>query len=189
MSNPAYFPVNEKVDKENPKWFAEADTFVGNGPFKLTEWKHDDSITMEKSDTYWDKDTVKLDKVKWAMVSDRNTDYQMFQSGELDTAYVPAELSDQPLDQDNVSIVDQAGLYFYRFNVNMEPFQNENIRKAFAMAVDQKEIVKYVTKTMKTGACLCIARIYAPDGKDFREAGGDLITPNESKAKHRWKRA
>lgn len=70
----------------------------------------------------------------------------MFQSGELDTAYVPAELSDQLLDQDNVHIVDQAGLYFYRFNVNMEPFQNENIRKAFAMAVDQKEIVKYVTK-------------------------------------------
>lgn len=149
MSNPAYFPVNEKVDKDNPKWFAESDTFVGNGPFKLTEWKHDDSITMEKSDTYWDKDTVKLDKVKWAMVSDRNTDYQMFQSGELDTAYVPAELSDQLLDQDNVNIVDQAGLYFYRFNVNMEPFQNENIRKAFAMAVDQEEIVKYVTKIMK----------------------------------------
>lgn len=83
VSNPAYFPVNEKVDKDNPKWFAESDTFVGNGPFKLTEWKHDDSITMEKSDTYWDKDTVKLDKVKWAMVSDRNTDYQMFQSGNL----------------------------------------------------------------------------------------------------------
>ncbi|WP_306372888.1 dipeptide ABC transporter substrate-binding protein DppE [Bacillus subtilis] len=184
VSNPAYFPVNEKVDKDNPKWFAEADTFVGNGPFKLTEWKHDDSITMEKSDTYWDKDTVKLDKVKWAMVSDRNTDYQMFQSGELDTAYVPAELSDQLLDQDNVNIVDQAGLYFYRFNVNMEPFQNENIRKAFAMAVDQEEIVKYVTKNNEKPARAFVSPGFTqPDGKDFREAGGDLIKPNESKAK------
>lgn len=164
--------------------FAEADTFVGNGPFKLTEWKHDDSITMEKSDTYWDKDTVKLDKVKWAMVSDRNTDYQMFQSGELDTAYVPAELSDQLLDQDNVNIIDQAGLYFYRFNVNMEPFQNENIRKAFAMAVDQEEIVKYVTKNNEKPARAFVSPGFTqPDGKDFREAGGDLIKPNESKAK------
>ncbi len=40
---------------------------------------------MVKSDTYWDRDTVKLDKVTWAMVDDRNTDYQMFESNELDT--------------------------------------------------------------------------------------------------------
>lgn len=77
------------------------------------EWKYDDSIIMEKSDMYWDKDIVKFDKVKWVMVSDRNIDYQMFQFGELDIVYVFVELSDQLLDQDNVSIVDQVGFYFY----------------------------------------------------------------------------
>ncbi len=46
----------------------------------------------------------------------------------------------------NVRTWDQAGLYFYRFNVKMEPFQNEKIRKAFAAAIDQKEITDYVTK-------------------------------------------
>lgn len=30
ITNPSFFPVNEKVAKENPKWFAEADSFVGN---------------------------------------------------------------------------------------------------------------------------------------------------------------
>ncbi|MEC0767591.1 peptide ABC transporter substrate-binding protein [Bacillus atrophaeus] len=184
ISNPAYFPINEKVANKDPKWFAEASTFVGNGPFKLTGWKHDDNMTMEKSDTYWDKGSVKLDKVKWAMVDDRNTDYQMFQSDELDSAYVPAELSEQLLDQDNVHITDQAGLYFYRFNVNMEPFQNKNIRKAFAMAVDQKEIVDYVTKNKEKPAHAFVSPGLAqPDGKDFREAGGDLISFNKSQAK------
>lgn len=184
ISNPAYFPINEKVANKDPKWFAQASTFVGNGPFKLTGWKHDDNMTMEKSDTYWDKDSVKLDKVKWAMVDDRNTDYQMFQSDELDSAYVPAELSEQLLDQDNVHITDQAGLYFYRFNVNMEPFQNKNIRKAFAMAVDQKEIVDYVTKNKEKPAHAFVSPGLAqPDGKDFREAGGDLISFNKSQAK------
>ncbi|WP_340640521.1 peptide ABC transporter substrate-binding protein [Bacillus atrophaeus] len=184
ISNPAYFPINEKVANKDPKWFAQASTFVGNGPFKLTGWKHDDNMTMEKSDTYWDKDSVKLDKVKWAMVDDRNTDYQMFQSDELDSAYVPAELSEQLLDQDNVHITDQAGLYFYRFNVNMEPFQNKNIRRAFAMAVDQKEIVDYVTKNKEKPAHAFVSPGLAqPDGKDFREAGGDLISFNKSQAK------
>ena len=96
-ANPAFFPVNEKVAEKDPNWAKDAKTFVGNGPFKLTEWKHDESFTMEKSDTYWDKQTVKLDQVKWLMISDRNTDYQMYQSGDLDTAFVPAEQSEDLL--------------------------------------------------------------------------------------------
>lgn len=49
VSNPAFFPVNKKIAEENPKWHEEADTFVGNGPFQLTEWKHDESLTMKKA--------------------------------------------------------------------------------------------------------------------------------------------
>ncbi|MCZ0073358.1 peptide ABC transporter substrate-binding protein [Bacillus sonorensis] len=184
VSNPAFFPVNQKVAEGNPKWHEEADTFVGNGPFKLTEWKHDESLAMEKSDTYWDKKTVKLDKVTWAMVNDRNTDYQMFQSGELDTAYVPAEMSEKLMGSDEVKVFDQAGLYFYRFNVKMEPFQNENIRKAFAMAVDQQELVDYVTKNGEKPARAFVSPgLKGSGGKDFREEGGDVVTFNADEAK------
>ncbi|MGG3573187.1 peptide ABC transporter substrate-binding protein [Bacillus gobiensis] len=184
ISNPAFFPVNKKVDEENPEWFAEDDSFVGNGPFKLTEWKHNESIKMAKSDTYWDKDTVKLDEVTWAMVDDENTDYQMFQNGELDTASVPAEMAEQLLKQDNVKVDDQAGLYYYRFNVKLEPFQNEKIRKAFAMAVDQQEIVDYVTKNGEKPARGYVSPGFSdPSGNDFRETNGDLITYNPDEAK------
>lgn len=69
------------------------------------------------------KKSVKLDQVKWLMISDRNTDYQMYQSGDLDTAFVPAEQSENLLKNKDVQIEDQAGLFFYRLNVNMEPFQ------------------------------------------------------------------
>lgn len=79
ITNPAFFPVNEKVATENPQWFAEADSFVGNGPFNLTEWVHDSHFVMKKNDTYWDKKNVKLDQVNWAIIDDRNTAYQMFQ--------------------------------------------------------------------------------------------------------------
>ncbi|MCY7801075.1 peptide ABC transporter substrate-binding protein [Bacillus haynesii] len=184
VANPAFFPVPQKVAEKNPKWHEEAATFVGNGPFKLTEWKHDESFTMVKSDTYWDRDTVKLDKVIWAMVDDRNTDYQMFESNELDTAYVPAEMSEKLMGADEVKVFDQAGLYYYRFNVNKEPFQNEKIRKAFAMAVDQQEIVDYVTKNGEKPARGFVSPgIKGPNGKDFREEGGDLLKYDADEAK------
>ncbi|BBP88705.1 hypothetical protein BsIDN1_23230 [Bacillus safensis] len=46
------------------------------------------------------------------MISDRNTDYQMYQSGDLDTAFVPAEQSENLLKNKDVQIEDQAGLFF-----------------------------------------------------------------------------
>ncbi len=80
------------------------------------------------------------------MVNDVNTEYQMFESDELDMTEIPSDMAEQLIDGDNVVIEDQGGVYFYRFNVNMEPFQNEKIRKAFALAVNQEDIVNYVTK-------------------------------------------
>ncbi len=65
---------------------------------------------------------------------------------------MPAELSEQTDGRENVRTWDQAGLYFYRFNVKMEPFQNEKIRKAFAALIDQKEITDYVTKNSEKPA-------------------------------------
>ncbi|MGN7178214.1 peptide ABC transporter substrate-binding protein [Cytobacillus sp. SAFR-174] len=182
ITNPAFFPINEKVATENPQWFAEAESFVGNGPFNLTEWEHDSHFVMEKNDQYWDAENVKLDKINWAIIDDTNTEYQMYQTGELDVSAVPSELSEKLLGEAKVE--DQAGDYFYRFNVNMEPFQNENIRKAFAMAVDQKQIVDFVTKNGEKPAYGFVSYGFKDaDGKDFRETAGDLVQTNVEEAK------
>ncbi|MCM3003366.1 peptide ABC transporter substrate-binding protein [Priestia koreensis] len=184
IANPAFFPINQKVAEKNPKWYAEADTFVANGPFKLTEWKHDSNFVMKKNDQYWDAKNVKLDQVNWAEVSDTTTEYQLFQTGELDTSGVPSDLSDKLFKDGEVKVDDQAGEYFYRFNVTMEPFQNANIRKAFAMAVDQQKIVDYVTKRKQKPATAFVSPGFnEPSGDDFRKTGGDLVEFDNKEAK------
>ncbi|MEK5480889.1 MULTISPECIES: peptide ABC transporter substrate-binding protein [unclassified Viridibacillus] len=184
ITNPSFFPVNEKVAKENPKWFAEADSFVGNGPFNLSEWEHDVKFVFKKNDHYWDKDTVKLDKVDWAMVNDTNTEYQMYKSDELDVSSVPAELAEQLKNDKELHVEDQAGIYFYRFNVEKKPFTNKKIRQAFAKAVDQENIVQYVTKNGEKAAHGFVTYGFTgPDGKEFRESVGDLVSLDKEEAK------
>ncbi|MEN1967696.1 peptide ABC transporter substrate-binding protein [Lentibacillus sp. N15] len=184
ITNPAFFPVNEKIAQDNEKWYSDADSFVANGPFKMETWEHDKKIVMVRNDQYWDKDTVKLDKVDWAMVPETKTEYQMFQSDELDMTEIPSALADQLIDGDDVVIDDQAGLYFYRFNVEKEPFQNKKIRKAFAMAVNQNDIVDYVTKNKEEAAHAFVSPGFKdPSGTDFREANGDLVEFDPDKAK------
>lgn len=184
ITNPSFFPINEKVATADPKWYTEAATFVGNGPFNLAAWSHDVSFEFEKNNHYWDADTVKLDKVHWAMVNDSTTAYQMYQTNELDVSSVPSELADQLKDSGELRIDDEAGLYFYRFNTSMEPFTNTKIRRAFGLAVNQEEIVKYVTKNGEKPAHGFVTYGFiGPDSKEFRDVVGDLVKfdPDEAK--------
>lgn len=184
ITNPSFFPVNEKVATDNPKWFTEADSFVSNGPFKLASWDHDVKFVFEKNENYWDADKVNLDKVNWEMVSESTTAYQMYQSGELDSTDVPSEIAEDLKDNEEVKVEDQAGLYFFRFNTSMEPFTNTNIRRAFGEAVNQEDIVEFVTKNGEKPAHGFVSYGFiGPDGEEFREAAGDLISFDPENAK------
>lgn len=184
LTNPAFFPVNHKVAQENPEWHAEADTFVANGPFMLESWEHDVEMVFAKNPEYWDADAVKLDKVHFAMVNDTNTQYQMFESGELDTASIPPEMSDQLIDGDNVFIGPYGGLEFYRFNITKEPFHNKKIRQAFSYAIDRQEIAEYVVKNGVEPAFGYVSPGFiTPSGEDFRDVNGDLVAFDPEKAK------
>ncbi len=184
ITNPCFFPINEKVAEKNPKWFANAKTFVGNGPFNLTTWKHNSQMVFKKNNNYWDKKNVKLDEVDWAMIDDPNTEYQTYQSGNLDEASVPPGLSDKLFKEGKVKVEQQAGTSFISMNVHQAPFTNQKIRKAFAMSIDGKQIVDYVTKWKQTPAFGFVSPGFKdPDGNDFREKNGDMYKFNPTEAK------
>ncbi|GKV68562.1 dipeptide-binding protein DppE [Sporosarcina sp. NCCP-2716] len=184
ITNPSFFPINEKAAEENPKWFTEADSFVANGPFKLASWDHDVKFVFEKNENYWDADNVKLDKVNWEMVSDSTTAYQMYKSDELDSTDVPSEIAEDLKDDPEVKTEDQAGVYFFRFNTSMEPFTNTKIRRAFGEAVNQEDIVEFVTKNGEKPAHGFVSYGFiGPDGNEFREDAGDLINFDPENAK------
>lgn len=184
LANPAFFPVNHKVAEEDPDWHAEADTFVANGPFQLESWEHDDEMVFVKNEEYWDADEVELDQINFAMVNDTNTQYQMYQSGELDTASIPPELSDELIDDEHTFIGDQGGLEFFRFNITEEPFQNKKIRQAFSYAIDRDDIAEYVVKNGVEPAYGFISPGFtSPSGKDFRDENGELVSFDADKAK------
>lgn len=147
-----YLPVNSKIAQENKDWATDAgDDYTTNGPFHMTEWSHSDKIILEKSDTYWDKDTVKLDSIEMVMINDPNTELSMFDNGELDWAGAPTGAL--PTDamqalKDNGTLVTQAiaGVYNYKFNTTVEPLNNENIRKALSHALNREELIANITQ-------------------------------------------
>ncbi|GLB58908.1 peptide ABC transporter substrate-binding protein [Cytobacillus sp. NCCP-133] len=142
-----YLPVNSKIAESNAEWATDAgENFTTNGPFHMTEWSHSDKIVLEKSETYWDAETVKLDKIEMIMINDPNTELSMFDNGELDWAGAPTGAlptdAMQALKDDGRLVTNPiAGIYNYKFNTTVEPFNNVNIRKAFAHAINRQEII------------------------------------------------
>lgn len=166
-----YLPVNSKIAKENPDWYKDAgENYTSNGPFKMVTWKHNDQIVLEKNETYWDKDAVKLEKIDMYMINDENTELNMYDNGELDYAGQP--LGQLPTDaiqalKDDGSLIVKpiAGTYWYKLHTEKEPFNNVNIRKAFAYAIDRKAIVESITKAGQIPAMAAVPPTMFPENE------------------------
>ncbi|WP_100330583.1 peptide ABC transporter substrate-binding protein [Bacillus xiapuensis] len=147
-----YLPVNSKIAQKDKKWYKNAgENYTSNGPFKMTEWEHSNKIVLEKNDQYWDKENVKLNKIEMAMVNDVNTELSMFKKGELDWAgapfsSLPTDAMDSLKKEKILKNKPIAGVYWYKFNTEVEPLNNVNIRKALTYALDRKSIVEKITK-------------------------------------------
>ncbi len=147
---PAFFPVNQKVDETNPAWAQNASTYVGNGPFLLVDWKHQDHLEMKKNGKYWDASQVKIAALELAMLQEE-TELKMFEKKDLDWAGSP--LSTLPVDalktlrkDNNLNTKELLGTYFIRMNTERAPFDHPSMRKAFALAMNRKAIVDHVTQ-------------------------------------------
>lgn len=143
---PVYFPVNRHVDKENPDWYRNSKTYVSNGPFQIAKWEHNDVIVAEKNPTYWDHQTVRLDKIDLVMC-DRETSYQMFQDNELDWQGFPYESVSSDtlatLQQNNVIVNPTLGTYWIKTNTSLYPLHSSEIRKALSLSINREEIMDY----------------------------------------------
>ena len=58
MAFPATFPVRQDMVEGSDNWTFDPSTYIGNGPYKMTEWSHNAYISMEKNENYYDYDNL-----------------------------------------------------------------------------------------------------------------------------------
>lgn len=142
-------PARESdVTKGGDKW-TEPATYIGNGPFKLSEWKHNEKMVFERNTNY--RQEVKLKKKTQVMITEGAVAFAAYRSNELDTTGVAAEdlrsiESDPAL---KAQMVDSGGscTFYYGFNNAKPPFDDQKVRLAFAKSFDREAYIKDVQKT------------------------------------------
>lgn len=178
MAFPATFPVREDiVAKED--WTTTPDTYITNGPYKMTEWNHNQNILMEKRDDYYDAATIKAPKINFHLQDGINAMYASYRSGELDfIEQVPTEETTNLLSTGELKVKPYIGTYYVSFNNQLEPFNNPKVREAFSLAIDRNFIVEKVTASGQVPAAGFVPAgiADATEGSDFRTVGGDYYS-------------
>ncbi|MGE7689191.1 peptide ABC transporter substrate-binding protein [Lysinibacillus sp. NPDC097214] len=147
-----YLPVNQKVTEANKEWYADAgENFVTNGPYKLSDWKHTESIALAKNADYWDASNVDVDTVNIDMVEKEATVATKYKGNEIDYIGAPFQTVDLNVIDEfkkdkTLRIKDQASIYWYKFNTKDKIMSNANIRKALTLAIDRQKLIDNVTK-------------------------------------------
>ncbi|XVG95565.1 ABC transporter substrate-binding protein [Eubacteriales bacterium KG127] len=179
---PSTYPVKQEiVEKEGDKWTSSPETYISNGPFKVTERKRNSKIVMEPNENYYDAKNVKAKKIVFHLMDDTNAIYAAFKSGELDFINsVPPDEAKALLKDKSLKVEPQIGTYFVCFNNKKAPFDNPKVREAFSLAIDRNFIVNEVTGTGEKAADAFVPDgvndAKGVDGDNFRKVGGSLYS-------------
>lgn len=139
------FVVQQKLVESGATW---TDKAYGTGPYTVKEWKRGQSIELAANPNYW-QGTPGIPKILMPFTKDSETAYQLYQTGELDIQGsgqnpVPAAHIPDVQNLPDFKSAAQLTTRYIGFNTQKPPFDNPDVRRAFALAVDKATLANQV---------------------------------------------
>jgi oligopeptide transport system substrate-binding protein len=173
-------PVKKDIVEANGEaWATKAETYIGNGPYKVTEFTQT-QMTLEKNEYFYNADAVKSNKIVFAFNDDDSSLLTNYQNGSyLFIDSVPNdEIANLSANKD-FFVEGQLGTYYVSFNVNdaaLEGFteaEKADIRKALGLMIDRNYVCEEIGQAGQVPAAGFVAMgLTEPDGKEFIEKNG-----------------
>ncbi len=121
---------------------------VGSGPYQVVQWLHNDRITLKANPLYW-RGKPKISQIVFKIIPDPNTQAMQVRTGEVD-AYLGVDpenyqrVADLP--QHITKLTPLADIHDLHFNFKDPIVKDLRIRRAVALAIDRKRLVREATK-------------------------------------------
>jgi oligopeptide transport system substrate-binding protein len=149
---PVTFVVpRQTIEKYGDRWIT-ARPLPSSGPFELDYWRLNDRVRLKKNPRYWDAAHTGSDIIDILPIGSPDTAFNLYEDGVVDIVWdkneVPEELMDILMKRPDFHSFNYLGTYFIRINVTQKPFDDPRVRRALALAIDKKTLVK---KIMRAG--------------------------------------
>lgn len=119
---------------------------VGTGPFKYESYNKGQEVVLAKNAAYWGEE-VQLDKVVFKIIPEASTRIMALNSGDVDMSIKIPESDVAKLEQNaKITVHRKLSTFtdFLQFNCAKAPFDDVNVRKAVANAIDTEGIVENI---------------------------------------------
>ncbi len=138
----AYVVPKEEVQR----WGADFGSHpVGSGPFRLTQWKHNNHLMLDRNDDYFGGMAIAMG-LRYRIIPEDLTAITEFELGNLDVISVPASEYRRIMKADAgknlVASMEGINTYYLGFNCSRPPFDDIRARKAVSCAIDRKKILE-----------------------------------------------
>ena len=118
---------------------------IGAGPYVMTDWKQDDSITFEKNPNYWNPKAQHLDKIVIRFLPDPTARFTAVKTGDIDIFYEPlGKQVNEARNDKTLKVVEYTGTGASTLNINTSspPLDDIRVRLALAHALDRNVEIK-----------------------------------------------
>jgi oligopeptide transport system substrate-binding protein len=146
MAHTSFLAVNKSaVEKYGNNW-TEAKNIVTNGPFKLTAWKHNASLTLSKWNAWRGARNVTLRRVDMKVITDGTTAERAFDTGETDVDWSGLPTADISRLKATPAYAQYPTLGTYYYGFNVKKITDVNQRRAMAFAIPRQSIIDNITQ-------------------------------------------
>lgn len=176
LSMNVFAPVQAAtVEANDDKWTLSPETYVVNGPFKITAMNMGESVVLEKNPNYYNADAVSLEKITFRYIKDQATALSAFQSGEIDGfREVPsADLANLKAESDDLYTLPQYATTYYLINNAKAPYDDARVRKAINLAIDRQALIDSVLQGSAQPAFSLVSLGYSAEGVKYEEGRSD----------------
>lgn len=115
----------------------------GTGPYKLVEWQKGSKIILEANEDYY-KGAPSIKNIELRVLKETTTSMVALESGDVDLVYNIGGLDTLAVQSnEDLGYQETVGTSIWNlgFNVNQAPFDNPQVRRALAMAVNREDII------------------------------------------------
>jgi ABC-type transport system substrate-binding protein len=141
MANPSMVPLPRKNVIRFPYSWQTAAHWVGNGPFVIGSWTPNSRMVLLRSEQYWDRENVHLDRVTISMGTPSDAEIRRrYDKGDLDLA----QLSDPTgFPRDALLRLDEYSVDFITLIPSRHrALRDVRVRQAIALAIGRTEVAK-----------------------------------------------
>jgi oligopeptide transport system substrate-binding protein len=143
-ARPVFALHRASIEKYGNEW-TRPGKLVSNGPFTLRSWVPHDQIVLDKSTTYYDAASIKIDSVRHVVSDDDHTALKRWQAGELDIVRPPTK-EIPTLKQrfgDQLHRGTSLQILYLMVNMHQAPLGTDRrLREALNLAID-REVISY----------------------------------------------